>query len=159
MGYMGLGMQSWIYRMKPRKPYSMNRKKSFTHIPQYDRQFKIQPSKNTFDLFPFHHFLIFIFFTMVLIIYKNSWLAHSKELYKSKEELLIQENNRAFGFLISSGKERLKRDNYEGAYSEFKLVMNLFPENLEASKLLEETLSVLCFKDNKYCAELENLEY
>ncbi len=42
---MGLGMQSWVYKMRPRKPYSKERKPSFTAVPNYHRTFKLQPSK------------------------------------------------------------------------------------------------------------------
>ena len=46
MGFMGFGMQKWIYTMRPRKPFSMQRKGSFTVILTYKRSFKLQPSKN-----------------------------------------------------------------------------------------------------------------
>ncbi len=45
MGYMGLDFQRWIYGMRPRKPFSMQRKGSFSTLPSYQREFKIQASK------------------------------------------------------------------------------------------------------------------
>ena len=47
MGYMGLGLQKWIYTMRPRKPFSMQRKGSFTAVPTYSREFKLQYSSES----------------------------------------------------------------------------------------------------------------
>ena len=46
MGFMGFGMQKWIYTMRPRKPFSMQRKGSFTAVPSKSRKFKLQPLEN-----------------------------------------------------------------------------------------------------------------
>ncbi|BAO77507.1 hypothetical protein WPG_3277 [Winogradskyella sp. PG-2] len=35
MGFMGFGMQKWIYTMRARKPFSMQGKGSFTKILTY----------------------------------------------------------------------------------------------------------------------------
>lgn len=47
MGYMGFGMLSWVYNMKPRKSFSIERKPSFTAVPVYKRKFKLQHSKSS----------------------------------------------------------------------------------------------------------------
>jgi hypothetical protein len=45
MGYMGLGMQKWIYSREPRtKLYVRNRISSFTPLPKYSRTFLLKPS-------------------------------------------------------------------------------------------------------------------
>ena len=43
MGYMGFGMQRWVYKMKPRKLFSFERKPSFEALPKYRREFKLKP--------------------------------------------------------------------------------------------------------------------
>ena len=127
MGYMGLGMQKWIYTMRPRKPFSLERRGFTNTIPLYQRKFKIQPSQKSYQAFI--GVAIILIFIIVVASGMNSFMSYS---YKINQEIL--ENRRsfnayAFEFLIDSGKDRLKQRNYAGALSEFELAMNIFPCN------------------------------
>ena len=64
-------------------------------------------------------------------------------------------NKEAFDFLLKSGKKRLKNNEITGAYSEFNLAHNIYPNNKELNQLLIETLSILCENDSKYNMKLD----
>tara|TARA_R100001369_G_scaffold37054_1_gene62506 strand:+ start:306 stop:500 length:195 start_codon:yes stop_codon:yes gene_type:complete len=47
-------------------------------------------------------------------------------------------------------KKRIEAQNYEGAFSEFKLANAINPNNREVNQLLLKALSILCYEENKY---------
>ena len=159
MGYMGLGMQKWIYTMKPRRPYSMERKGSFTSVPLHKSEFKLQPSKDKGNSLYFLYFVIIIALCLFVILSKDKWLEHSEFVYKEKLEIVKEQEAIAFDFLFDSGISRFHARNYEGAYSEFKLAYNINPNNAELNDFLEETLFLLCFDQNKHCEDLDNYKF
>lgn len=160
MGYMGLGMQSWVYKMKPRKPFSCIRKNSFTSLPNHKgRKFKIQHSKESSKFYIIISFtLIFLLFSFV-IIKRNDFLDHSSLINKEINERIQREDIFAFNFLFNSGKRRLKSRNLVGAYSEFKLAYNLRPNDIELKQLLLETITLLCDKNESFCSEYELFDF
>ncbi|WP_299113489.1 hypothetical protein [uncultured Winogradskyella sp.] len=157
MGFMGFGMQKWIYTMRPRQPYSMERKGSFTKIPIYEREFKLRPSKNKGN----YNFgiLLFLVLTMLTCISIPNWLKQARIHNQKVETLREAKNDRAFKFLLTSGTRRLNAQNYIGALSEFKLAKNIKPNSIEANQLLLEVVSLLCEKNDIYCKEYENLQF
>ena len=129
MGYMGFGMQRWIYSRNPRKPFVKGKIPSFTAVKTYDRNFKLQPSK------PFGRFFIFIsilllgLFFSIIYLKKDEFLIHSNKIHNQENERLAQIDKDAFKFLMKSGIHRLESNNIVGAYSEFKLAANIKPNN------------------------------
>ena len=152
MGYMGLGLQKWIYGMRPRKPFSMQRKGSFTAVPTYSREFKLQYSNNKGS----YNFGIILFFIMVLIIALSipHWIEDSRLRHKEELAWTLKKDNDAFNFLIKSGKMRLNKGEISGAYSEFKLAYAIKPKDKALNQLLFETLGILCVDYNKHCDDL-----
>ena len=65
------------------------------------------------------------------------WMAYENGLRQTKIEKQKRNDLIAFRFLLKSGKSRLKRENYKGAYSEFKLAKAIYPENIQVNVLLE----------------------
>ena len=157
MGYMGFGLQKWIYTMRPRKPFSSHRRETCTSIPRYSRDFKLQPSKNkgTLNL----GIVLLAVLSTIVISNATKWSAYENKLYKSQLEYRRLQDEKAFTFLFNSGIYRLKKNNIEGAYSEFKLAQKIYPRDNELKQLLLETLILLCQKDTKYCQELDDLEF
>ena len=155
MGYMGFGMQSWVYKMRPRKPFSMERKMSFDPLTKYSRQFKIQPSVNK-NVRLKNLLLVLSILIMIPLLFNISmgFVDYNRNHYRLMGKRIQNENKEAFDFLIDSGKYRLSINNFIGAQSEFKLAVKIYPENKEAYQLLIETTSILCDNDNKYCDEL-----
>jgi len=156
MGYMGLGLQKWIYGMRPRQPFSMQRKGSFTAVPTYSRKFKLQYSNNKGS----YNFGIILFFVMVLVIALSIPRCLEDARLRHKEELawVIQKDNDAFNFLLKSGKSRLHKGRISGAYSEFKLAYAIKPDHKELNALLLETLEILCLDYNRHCDAFLELE-
>ena len=67
-----------------------------------------------------------------------------------------EQDEKAFNFLIKSGKKRLVSNNIVGAYSEFNLAYQIKPNSEELNQLLIETLSILCTKNTDYCDRLNS---
>ncbi|NRB59001.1 MAG: hypothetical protein HRU50_03550 [Winogradskyella sp.] len=157
MGYMGFGMQKWIYAMRARKPFEMNRKKSFTALSKHKREFKIQYSEKKESF----HIGIVLFILIVFILYTllPNWHEYEKERISQEMTHTTELDNRAFNFLKKSGLQRLKSKNYVGALSEFKLAQKIKPHSEEINLLLFETISILCEKDERYCSDFEILQF
>lgn len=156
MGYMGFGMQRWIYNRSLRKPFSKRGQiPSFSAIPKYSRTFKIIPhipeSKPKYVVIGIVTFISLLFLTK---LYTNKFVLYSNNYTKVNQERLKAIDIEAFNFLLNSGKLHLKRNNISGAYSEFILAYKVNPNNKKLNQLLIETLSILCKKDISYCAEL-----
>ncbi len=157
MGYMGMGLQQWIYGMQPRKPFSVEPKKTFTALPKYSRTFKLQPSKPVGNFYIIFSLLLLSFFLVVVFVKKPAFLEHARKVQVQKAERIEVFNKEAFLFLMKSGKSRLQDNNVIGAYSEFKLAHNLCPKNKEAMDLLFNTTYILCANNNAFCKELDVL--
>ncbi|WP_179007911.1 hypothetical protein [Winogradskyella forsetii] len=157
MGFMGFGMHKWIYTMRPRKPFSMQRKGSFTVVPTYSREFKLQPSKNRGG----YNFGIILFFFIALAVSLTipRWMEASRLRHQQELAWSIKKDKYAFDFLLKSGKWRLKKGRISGAYSEFKLAYAIQPENEELNELLLETLEILCYDRGTDCEDFELLEF
>ncbi|WP_299381402.1 hypothetical protein [uncultured Lacinutrix sp.] len=152
-GYMGFGMQSWIYKRKLRKPFS-KRGKVPTHssLPLYSRVFKLQRSvkKNKKQNAVLTLLIIFSLLILGVLTFSNIF-KYEKQHKEFVSEMKDIKNQEAFIFLLNSGKERLNANNFSGAYSEFVLAYTINSQNEEVVRLLEETSSVLCKTDKKYC--------
>ena len=157
MGFMGFGMQKWIYGMRPRKPFSMQRKSSFTPVPVYSRKFNLQPSKDRGG----YNFGFVLFFVIKLVIAFAipEYLDQARLRHKQNLSLVVAKDNSAFNFLMTSGKRRLVSGEISDAYSEFKLALAIKPDDKELNRLLSETLGILCFDCSKNCDDLNALKF
>jgi hypothetical protein len=110
MGFLGLGMQKWIYTMRPRKPFSMQRKGSFTVIPTYSRKFKLQPSKNKGG----YNFGILLFLILIIVVSFAipNWLTQARIHHKEVIALRVSEDNKAFRFFNEFWKETIIKRKY-----------------------------------------------
>ena len=159
MGYMGFGMQQWIYSRNPKKKlYERRDLRPFKSLHYYSRIFKLQPRKpenNRYGGFLvvliIFGFIIMASFTYINFTgYSNN---HNKLIFQNE----TIENRKAFNFLINSGKKRLQNNNTSGAYSEFRLAKAIYPKNDEVNQLLIETLSILCNTSDDHCQEMDEL--
>ena len=156
MGYMGFGMQKWIYSRNPRKPFAKGRIPSFTSINTYERTFKAQPSKSLGKFYIYISILLLGLFFSIIYLKKDEFLIHSAKINNQINEQAIQIDKDAFRFLMNSGIHRLESSNIKGAYSEFKLAYNIYPTNIELQEIMFHTLSILCYNDVKFCQELDD---
>ena len=158
MGYMGFGMQSWIYRMNPRKPFSTKRRSSFISLPKYSRSFQLKPSiKENDKLRGIITVLSIAVFSILLGLLYFEFMDYSNQQNELMFEKTITEDKKAFDFLLKSGKKRLMRNDILGAYSELKLAYNINSKEIELNTLLIEILSILCDKNEIYCGELDKI--
>lgn len=158
-GYMGFGLQKWIYSRKPRiKLYERERITSFTSLPKYSRTFKLQPSatenKKYMGLITV---IVGISFIVIISFAYRDFIDYSNNHTKQITVNYNNQNKKAFNFLIKSGKNRLKENRVLDAYSEFSLAYNINPNDENLNHLLIETLSVLCNENISYCNELDNM--
>jgi len=155
-GYMGIGMASWIYKQGPRKAFSKRKRRPTCNtLTTYNRQFKLQPSKEASNLYIVLS-ILFIALVAIGLYYNTSvFTQHNATIYAQKQELIEQSNNEAFQFLLKSGISRLENNNIIGAYSEFKLAHNIYPYHDKLNQILIETLIGLCEDENKYYDDLD----
>ncbi|WP_158851137.1 hypothetical protein [Algibacter sp. L1A34] len=154
-GYMGLGLQKWIYSRDPQKKmFKKERLKSFTALPKYSRTFILKPSiKENKKL---NGLLTVVFSFLILSVFTfNHFVDYSNKQSQRIIKITNFKNLEAFNFLVNSGENRLRTNQIKMAYSEFKLAYNINSENKELNQLMIETLSILCSNDNKYCDELD----
>lgn len=155
MGYMGFGMQKWVYTKRSRRPFSMQKKGSFTKVSTYNREFKLQHSKRSNDYI--FAIIILLFLAGIAISKIPDWKIYESELNNSKLEYQKIKDASTFRFLKTSGQNRFANNNIEGAYSEFKLAKAINANDTEVNKLLEESLTILCLNHGQYCDELDDL--
>lgn len=147
-GYMGFGLQKWIYSRNPRKKmFVKERIPSFTSLPKYSRTFKLQASiVENKKLMGFLTVLITIGFIVVINLTYQKFNDYSNEYNKKMNVYHNHKNEKAFNFLMDSGKYRLESNKLLGAYSEFKLAYDINPDDDELNQLMLETLITLCDK-------------
>ena len=132
----------------------MQRKGSFTSVPTYKRILK--PSKKTR-----HNYIgiiIMLIVSLLELVYIPKWVAY--EYYKYQQEITYKtaQDNRAFDFLMTSGKRRLNSGKISGVYSEFKLAYAIYPNDKELNQSLIETLEILCLDYNRHCSNYNKLK-
>ncbi|WP_298345786.1 hypothetical protein [uncultured Algibacter sp.] len=158
-GYIGFGLQKWIYSRNPRKKmFEKERPSSFTSLPKYSRGFKLQTSiienKKLMGLLTV---LITICFLVVINLTYNKFNNYSNEYNKKMSAYHNYKNDKAFNFLMDSGKYLLESNKMLEAYSEFKLAYNIRPNDKELNQLMIETLIALCDEKLRYCDELDSM--
>ena len=158
-GYMGFGLQKWIYSRNPRKKmFEKERIPSFTSLPKYSRTFKLQASiVENKKLMGFLTVLITIGFIVVINLTYQQFNNYSIEYNKKMTAYHNYKNEKAFNFLMDSGKYRLENNKILEAYSEFKLAYNIRPKDEELNQLMIESLIALCDKKSSYCLELDRM--
>lgn len=175
MGYLGFGLQKWIYTMKPRKPFMKRSKKvGYDTIETTEnKEFKLKDSVSTnpdiledsineskkrinrYFKLDFLNSLFIILSILVLSILAywtiKNYESDTKRNNKTFKEREIREKNNAIYVLTESGMYHLKNNEIENAIKDFKLALDIDSENLKALKYYIISLSVDCEKNSKNC--------
>ncbi|MBC3759036.1 hypothetical protein H7U19_11505 [Hyunsoonleella sp. SJ7] len=156
-GYMGFGMQSYVHKRKPKKPFVKHGSvPSFTPLTEDRREFKLKSHKpeNSIEsgLIKLLFILLIAFISVIFCLRFNHYQKNLNTMVEHSNRI---ENTNAFSFLMNSGIDRLAIGNTEGAFSEFSLAHQIDRNNEELNQLLIETLSVLCSENRDYCEKLE----
>lgn len=154
--YTGFKKIPWAKKQRPRKAFSKRKRRPTSNVlSTHERVFKLQPSKNRSEIY-IGLSLVFVILITAGLNYSVSRFTDYHNTRSAKMQKLAERfDNKAFEFLINSGKSRLISNNLKGAYSEFKLAHAIYPENEELNTLMIETLSVLCKDENAYCSDLD----
>lgn len=177
MGYMGFGMQRWLYNRRPRRPFSKDRIPLGDTIPQYThREIKLahtasrqKPTSGkaqsrakvkilTRDYLEDKTVDIFLALVMMaILILLGVSLYHSvifsMDEQENRKPLSDQVENREFRMAIQYGRHYLKKGDYEMAANEFSTANRVKPDNLEALTGLSRAYFGLCLNESVHCTD------
>lgn len=176
MGYMGFGMQKWIYNMKPRKPFRKTNKSGYETVSGTDSgDFNLYnlPSEKTENLderirmdkkrMAKNRLRSKIVSTILSIVVLSSlaWIfivllgqyglwSGQNTMKKTKESAELEHQ-----FIISMkmGHYYIEKDDFEMAITEYKNAVRLKKDNFEAHEALAGAYYTSCFKYNRHCMD------
>jgi hypothetical protein len=174
MGYMGFGLQKWIYNMKPRKPFSKSAKNAgYENYEQAHWEFKLKESctsnpevidkrlNEAKRRFKFNnrlddiHSSIYIIAIVVLTIITFIGVNNYKEKNQKNQVIISSRNQQeiknALDVIIKSGINYLNHNEVKNAIKEFELALTLEPKNEEAFYYYVLSLSFDCVQNNRNC--------
>jgi len=174
MGYMGFGLQKWIYSQKPRKPFKKRESTLGQEYIDTERNFSIEGSfvpnpngveerienskkrnrlKSKLEKIQSIIFLIMFFFLAIIII-----IYIRKPTYNNNQEGVIiideeynKEIQRDINLFIKTGKDNLEWNYINSSIEEFERALKLDPNNIEALNYYVLALSIDCEQNNKNC--------
>lgn len=175
MGYMGFGMQNWIFRQRPRRAFSKDRKPTGDTIPRLvTKEFNIsgRAQKNPEQIEQNKRYylgrirkrsikdkivsalILAAIFLSVFLLYKfQPW----KRFEVSKEDLILAQQNAeqrkkaAFDMTLSYGNRKLVDGEIESAIKEFEHALKIFPNSLEATVGLAKSYLMDCETNQNNC--------
>lgn len=152
---MGFGLQKWIYTLKPRRPFSMERKPTGDTLPEYHREFKIKPATGQTDsrikaLFTLFLLAVLLAVTGLLIIRFSNTTSTN---YKNYQKVLQNEDVNGFQVLFKTGLYYYEKGEWNLALSEFELALKLQPENEELQRYYAFTLLQISSKNPEETAK------
>ena len=156
MGFMGLGMQKWIYKQKPRKPFSKNRKSSFSSVTTHRQQDFVphKKKKNKWYRINIALLLILILMVGVSIPFIKTWDNYVKtelqeERTKKEQEPKIIERNEVnvYRYPIWSAEVQLDYKNYDLLFNETVFLITRYPNSKKAKQLHLIALYNQCTKN------------
>ena len=171
MGYMGFGLQKWIYTQKPRKAFSRDRKNIgdgiYTHstknlnisgrsiqdvevinerIAANRKRFNAKRIENRiFNLLTALVALIVLIFVLSQFFFTDNSPVHSAQ--RNPKANKIQLANLAFEY----ADNYLNNGDYDLAIKEFNTVLSIDSANKEARKGLARTYYMSCFEHSLNC--------
>lgn len=167
MGYIGFGLQKWIYKQKARKPFRNSRKgisedSSFSNnfnvpVGLYNKQQAVKNIEKRKKIdFLIVCIIIFIivgggyFFISTFSIYENESLQ-----YKLENELVFKLES--YDILIDSGDKYYGNDDFRNASNEYELAYKVKPSAVLKKKLLSCYFE-LCKDNSDFCLKYNNLK-
>jgi len=173
MGYMGFGMQKWIYNQRPRKLFGKRENKGgFDSI---DSLFSskdlniegrtIQKKESREELLKLVRekalkskvlntiivVCLIVIMALLLYIFKPWSLQNSSNYIGQEERKFVEEKIEAFNISMEYGKYNLSKKAYSLAINDFNNALSLFPENSEALIFLTKSYLNDCLTNNNNC--------
>ncbi len=174
MGYMGLGLQKWIYRQRPRRFFSKDRKPIHSEIdviqvkkflPAFSTGHKVEESLAKRDRYSkikrrkskIRSLLSLLLFMILLIFIKAQFSLdeYAQDLNSRKKAAHRIDKNTAYRVMTISGRLAYERGDYTNAYEEFMRAEKLYPKAIYHKVYLANMYKKLCVEKGLYCAETE----
>ncbi|MCK9451163.1 MAG: tetratricopeptide repeat protein [Bacteroidales bacterium] len=181
MGYMGFGLQNWIFRQRPRPAFSKDRKPTGDTIPRLDtKEFSIagRTQKNPEQIEQNKRYyldsirkrsikekivssiiLITILLSVFLLYKHQPW----KKYEVSNEDLILaqqraeQQKKAVFEMTLSYGNRKLLGGEIESAIKEFEHALKIFPNSMEASEGVAKSYLLDCETNQNNCEKAKKL--
>jgi tetratricopeptide (TPR) repeat protein len=174
MGYMGFGLQKWIYNLKPRRPFKKRVSKlgyETIDLGSNRKQFndesvgnKLGTRNSVFDTKNAKNaqsklgrniiivaFALIIFLTAFYVIQNKSSNSINKDFYTIEEYDIKDKEKDVIALYLKSGVNLLRWNQIEAAQEKFELALEIDPENIEILKFYVMALSLDCERNNKNC--------
>lgn len=181
MGYMGFGMQNWIFKQRPRRAFSKDRKPTGDTVPRLvTKEFNIsgrtQKNLEQIDQNKSYYLgrirkrsikekivssliLVTIFLSVFLLYKYQPW----KRFEVSKEDVILaqqkaeQQKRAVFNMTLSYGNRKLVDGEIESAIKEFEHALKIFPNSLEAKVSLAKSYVLDCETNQNNCEKAKKL--
>ncbi|MCD6660557.1 MAG: tetratricopeptide repeat protein [Lentimicrobium sp.] len=176
MGYMGFGLQKWIYQRRARKPFSKETQAGYNTIElpggkKFTNAGIVSEGGDNLDerietgkqrlrrqwLNYSYRNMAFALIIAGIVLWIIISFAGQLDLFKIKQsEKLAREKadkEAAYVVCIRTGHQHYKAGRYEEAITEYRQAVSLFPERDEASETLANALYNTCIKNGEHCLE------
>lgn len=175
MGYMGFGMQKWIYSRRARKPFTrrsletgdtvekytvgdlnIKGRTHRTHLSPEERKETLRRISRRSLNNKILNIIIsvsLITITVVVLVNIKPWKANgfSEQYILDENRKELVEKSEVFELSMEYGKSYLKRNAYESAIKEFRHALKVFPEDKEALDYLVKAYVKDCISNDNNC--------
>lgn len=167
MGYIGFGLQKWIYKQKARRPFSNSRNgisedSSFSknfNVPvgAYNKEQAIEniDKRKKRDFFIVGSLIVII--VGVGFIFSNSFSIYENKNLQNKLDKELVFKLESYTILIDSGDKYFENDDYLIASAEYELAYKVKP-SAELKKKLLLCYFELCKDNSDFCLKYNNLK-
>ena len=152
MGYFGFGLQKWIYKQRPRKPFSNNRKPSHDTTPIYHNEFKLKRDLNVTNnkLKAFITLLFLAGIVWAIVIMLSNAKSRTSEYNQEFNKTIERTDNEIFNVLYKSGSLYYRNESWESAKSEFERALKIKPDHIDLNRKYITTLLFMANSDSTY---------
>jgi tetratricopeptide (TPR) repeat protein len=176
MGYLGFGLQRWIYKQKPRKFFERRKIRAYDEIINtgnikeeliiegrkssriddvdndlIDIKERIEKRRKRDNKYGF--LIITAIFVIVIIVCYKIILYNDNSVSKDYLQEEKKEMHEAFEMTIEYGNQYLAKRDYQSAVNEFKQAIKIYPNNKKGLIGLADGYYKSCLTSNQYCEE------
>ena len=175
MGYMGFGMQNWIFRQRPRKAFSKERKSSggevnYTGSDEMDIEGRTRKNAELAEKEKLEYlqkiskrnfkekiFAAIIFLSVVsgivLLIWLKPWhkIKYSDQYWMEDQVKINEEIRERFKLFMEYGDYFLENNEFERAGKEYGNALKLFPDDSAANVGFAKSYMQDCLLNHRNC--------
>jgi len=178
MGYMGFGLNKWVYKQRPRKFFSRERKPVGDTIPKHENNSVYNTdkpqltgrlnehqsadeiadkslTKRTNKIYRVIIYCTLLAITLIAIVNYNKKNESRQASAQARYEKVIarekQEEVDAYKLIYDYGMNSLEKKDYKSAIKEFEHLVYVQAHDLKANITLANALYLYCIEENKEC--------